>query len=280
MKNILLPTDFSDNSRNAIEYALLFFKNQTCTFHLLNVQKASSYTTDDLMTSPSDTSIHQSVISGVKQKLNHMVEKLIKEHPNNNHTFQIITDYDIFVDAIRQTIKSKNIDIIVMGTNGATGASEVVFGSNTLNVIRKIDCPLIAIPEGYKFKTPKSILYAIDYWDHFNEEGITPLMNAIEYYKSTLRILKIKEDDTVTIGDFDDKKRMKAFFKEINHTFHSIINVPTALAINSFVQIMEVDMTAMFIKRETFLDRYIKGSETSKISYGTRVPLLIMHSSE
>ena len=102
-----------------------------------------------------------------------------------------------------------------MGTNGATGANEVVFGSNTLNVIRKIDCPTIAIPQGYIFKNPKAILYAIDYWDHFNTENINPLMQTISKYTSSLCILKIKEDDTITVADFDDKKNMKEFFKTI-----------------------------------------------------------------
>lgn len=278
MKNILLPTDFSDNSKNAIQYALEFFKNELCTFYILHVQKASRYTTDDLMAAPANTTVHQSVISDAKKKLNSIVEELKNKYPNENYTFHTITDYDIFTDAIRQTVKSKSIDIIVMGTNGATGAAEVVFGSNTLNVIRKIDCPVIAIPQGAIFSIPKTILYTIDYWDHFNIDGIEPLMDIIMKYKSSLRILKIKEDETITVAEFDDKKNMKDFFKGINHTFHSIINVPTASAITSFVQIMDVDMTAIFIQRETFLERFFKGSKTSKISYGTRVPLLIMHS--
>ncbi len=278
MKNILLPTDFSDNALNAIHYAMKFFKNELCTFHLLNVQKASNYTTDDLMAAPANTTIHQSVISEAKKKLNIIIEKLKLAYPDQNYTYHAITDYDVFTDAIRQAIKSKNIDLIVMGTNGATGASEVVFGSNTLNVIRKIDCPVLAIPQGYIFNSPKIVLFAIDYRDHFIIEGIDPLIDAITKHKSSLRILKIKEDDTVTVAEFDDKKHMKEFFKDINHTFHTIINVPTAIAINSFVQIMNVDMTAMFIKRETFMERFFKGSETSKISYGTRVPILIMHS--
>ena len=67
MKNILLPTDFSDNSKNAIQYAMEFFKNERCTFYILNVQKASSYTTDNLMVAPENTTIHQSVISDAKK---------------------------------------------------------------------------------------------------------------------------------------------------------------------------------------------------------------------
>ncbi|MDY8134902.1 universal stress protein [Aquimarina sp. 2201CG5-10] len=277
MKNILLPTDFSNNSRNAIQYAMEFFKNELCTFYILNVQKASRYTTDDLMAAPANTSIHQSVISEVKQKLSRIVEELKSEYGDENYSFHSITDYDIFTDAIKQAVKSKNIDLIVMGTNGATGASEVVFGSNTLNVIRKIDCPVLAIPQGFTFKKPKVILFTLDYGHHFTTEGIEPLMDTLSKYKSSLRILKIKEDDTITIAEFDDKKHMKNFFKDVNHTFHSIINLPTALAINSFTQIMNVDLTALFVPRETFLERFFKGSETSKISYGTRVPLLIMH---
>ncbi|GAA4275478.1 universal stress protein [Aquimarina mytili] len=278
MKNILLPTDFSDNAKNAILFAMEYFKNELCTFYLLNVQKASSYTTDDLMAAPANTSVHQSVLSEAKRKLKTMIEDLKLQYPNQAYSYHAITDYDIFTDAIRQAIASKNIDLIVMGTNGATSASEVVFGSNTLNVIRKIDCPVLAIPQGYHFKKPKIVLFTIDYRDRFITTGIEPLMDTITKYKSSLRILKVKEDETVTVAEFDDKKHMKEFFKGINHTFHSIINVPTALAINSFVQIMDVDMTAMFVKRETFLERFFKGSETSKISYGTRVPLLIMHS--
>lgn len=277
MKNILLPTDFSENAKNAIDYAMHFFKHELCTFYILNVQKASHYTSDDLMVAPANTSIHQSVISDAKKKLDILIKKLQEQHSQENYTFKSITDYDTFTDAIKQAVRSKNIDLIMMGTNGATGANEIVFGSNTLNVIRKIDCPVIAIPQGYQFKELKTVLYTIDYNDFFNPDGIEPLLDTVQKHKASLRILKIKEDETVTIADFDDKKHMKEFFKGINHTFHSIINVPTALAIASFVQIMNVDMTAMFIQRETFLDRFFNGSETSKISYGTRVPLLIMH---
>jgi len=277
MKNILLPTDFSDNALNAIQYALEFFLQETCTFHVIHVQKASHYTSDDLMVAPSNTSILQSVISDSKKKLNKLVEKLKVSYPNENYTFNTIIDYDVFTDAIKQAVIANTIDFIIMGTNGATGASEVVFGSNTLNVIRKIDCPVIAIPQGYTFNSPKTILYAIDRYDTFILKETTPLMNILAKYKPSLCILKIKNDELITAEELDLKKQLQVFFKNINHTFHTISNVPSALAIHSFVQIMDIDMTAMFIKKETFLERFLKGSETSKISYGTMVPLLIMH---
>ncbi|WP_109299391.1 universal stress protein [Aquimarina sp. AU474] len=279
MKNILLPTDFSPNSRNAINYAMEFFKKELCTFHILHVQKVSNYTSDDLMAAPANTSVHQSVIHEVKEKLTVLNQELQKKFDQENYSFDTHVDYDVFTDAIKQIVKSQNIDLIVMGTNGATGSKEVIFGSNTLHVIRKIDCPVFIIPENYAYKTPKKILYTIDYNDNFTTSGITPLTDLLIKHKASLKILKIKEDETITISEFDDKKNMNVFFKEINHTFHTITNVPTTLAIESFVQIMNIDINTMFVKRETFLERFFYGSKTSKINYGTRIPLLIMHKS-
>ncbi len=277
MKNILLPTDFSDNALNALHYALEFFRSEACTFHVIHVQKASHYTSDDLMVAPSNTSIHHSVVSDSKKKLNKLVEKLKATYLNENYTLKTIIDYDVFTDAIKQAVIANSIDLIIMGTNGATGASEAVFGSNTLNVIRKIDCPVIAVPQGYTFSAPKKILYAIDHDDNFIVDRMMPLTDILSKYQSSLCMLKIKNDEVTTDEEFKHKKQLQTLFKEINHTFHTISNVPAALAIQSFVQIMDIDMTAIFIKKETFLERFLKGSETSKISYGTLVPLLIMH---
>ncbi|WP_025743231.1 universal stress protein [Aquimarina pacifica] len=276
MKNILLPTDFSENAKNAIDYALKLFKNELCTFYILHVEKASAYMTDDLMSAPSNASIHHSVTHDTKEKLKLLIDKLKKGTNTQGYTFFALTDYDMFTDAIKQVVKSKNINLIVMGTNGATGAKEVIFGSNTIKVIRNINCPILAIPDGYTFKTPEKILYTIDYNDHFSKNGIEPLTDILTKFKTSLKILKIKEDDTLTVSEFDDKKNMKDFFKDTQHTFHSITNVPTVLAIDCFMQIMNVDMNAMFIHKETFLERFFQGSNTSRISYKTRVPLLIL----
>ncbi|WP_344925416.1 universal stress protein [Aquimarina addita] len=276
MKNILLPTDFSKNSRNAISYAMELFKNELCTFYVLNVQKATGYTTDDLIVSPANRSIHQTVTSQSKEKLKMVIEALEKETIGENYSFHPLTDYDVFTDAIKQTVTSKNIDLIVMGTNGATGAKEVIFGSNTVNVIRYVECPILVIPQEYVFATPKKILYTLDDNDHFSTEGIIPLTDLLIKFKASLKILKIKEDDTITVSEFDDKKQMNHFFKDVNHTFHMITNVPITLAIDSFVQIMGVDLNALYVHKETFLDRFFQRSDTSKLSYGTRVPLLIL----
>ena len=49
MKNILIPTDFSENSWNAIEYALHFFSKSSCNFYLLHVNTADIPPSNELL---------------------------------------------------------------------------------------------------------------------------------------------------------------------------------------------------------------------------------------
>ena len=64
-------------------------------------------------------------------------------------------------------------------------------------------------------------------------------------------------------------------FKGINIERFCIKNIPSAVAIDAFTQLIPVQLHAMFVERKSLLDRFIFGSETSKISYSSKVPLLI-----
>ncbi len=277
MKNILLPTDFSENSRNAIQYALEYFKGQKCNFYFLNVQKVSEFTTDDFYTASPNKSIYDTIIDDNKQMLTVFVNEYEKHFGNKDFSFHSMIDYDVFTDAINQAVEANNIDLIIMGTNGATGAKEVLFGSNTLKVIRQVNCALIAIPEGFIFKEINSILFTIHYGEVINSEKLIPLQKMIEHQKSSLKILEIKEKENGVDSRNDTLQKMKELFSKVKIDFYREVGIPTPIAVNSFVQIMDVDMHATFIERKAFLKRFIFGSEDSKISYGTKIPLLIMH---
>ena len=119
MKQILLLTDFSDNSRNAIDYALEFLKDEPCKFYVMHVHKMGSFTSDDLMLS-SGTNIYDFYSQSSKEKLGRLVDNLKNTYKNTNYTFETIVDFDDFTDAVNQVVKSKGIELVIMGTNGKT----------------------------------------------------------------------------------------------------------------------------------------------------------------
>lgn len=276
MKNILLPTDFSENSINAIDYAVKLFANSEMKFHILNVQKTSDFTTSELMTSPPSDSVYKGVLQDNKIKVEKLVKTLETENSSEKFTFKSLLDYDVFTDAIRQAVKLYEIDLIIMGTNGATGAKEVIFGSNTIKVIRNINCPIIAVPEKYCFSKINRILFSIHSQMKTCYSGLKPLRSILRIYEPELDVLEITEEANQSKEDEDDLS-IKDILYEFDFKKFEIKKVPFPYAIETFQQLIPVELHALFVEKTSFIDRIIFGSKTSNITYNSKVPLLVMH---
>lgn len=272
MKQILLLTDFSENSINAIQYALEFSKNEACHFYLMHVHKASSFTTGDLMLSPSNN-VYDSIIKAPKQRLTKLAEDLEQQHQNTNHHFEIIVDFDNFTDSVNQVVKSKNIDLIVVGTNGSTGAQEVIFGSNTLNVVRKVPCTTLVIPEGYKYKPLYSVLLPLDSRDTVSGSSIKSLKDFLVKQNLNLNVLRVNPDNDNPEFTLFDRSNLEG----LKYDYFIINNVPVHYATNSFIQIEPIDLIAILVKDEGFFSRLFSGSMITKLSSALRLPMLVLH---
>jgi nucleotide-binding universal stress UspA family protein len=268
MKRILLPTDFSENSINAIDYALSLFENQSCEFNFLNVQKPSEYISDDIYAASPDYSIYEAIANDNKKQLIALKERYVKKYESQPFYFEEHFDFDNFTDAIQQLVAAKNIQLIIMGTNGATNASEVLFGSNTLQVIRQVRCPILAIPMGFKYNGLSSILFTLREEDHFHPNALTPLGELVRDHDVSLEVLQLDTHNKLPPNKVLDQ------FSTVN--YHRVEGVPTPEAISSYEQLLPIDMHAIFIRPKSFFERIFSGSNTSKITYQSRVPLLVL----
>ena len=270
MKNILLPTDFSENSKNAIRYAMKFFQGETCTFHILNSQKSASH----------KTSVTGSDAQGSLDDNEKEFEKLIQFCESlsidEDFTFFKKVDFTNITDAINQAVALNNIELIVMGTKGATGAAKVVFGSNTIKVVRSATCPVLAIPENYIFQKIKSILLSLNYQYDITDKTMEFLLKIVKKHTASLKVLETL-DIEIDKRDIAIKRKMtEEIFKEIAFKRYSIKDLPATMAISAFEQLIPIQLHAMIVDSENFLDRFIFGSDTSTISYASLVPLLTL----
>lgn len=277
MKNILLPTDFSKCSSNAIWYALHLFKGTPCTFHFLSVYKATKYTSGDLMQASAGDSLHDILISESRTKLEKLISKAEEFSATEDYQFSAITDYDVFTDSINKFLISEKIDLIVMGTDGISDTSEKLFGSHTLRVIRKVNAPLLIIPEHAKFHRLNRLLLSLETSADFNLTDLHPLLKHIGNHSFSLEILEMIDPKE----GVEDKKEqeLRTLFSRYNPGFHRVKDVAFPEAISTLVQTMPIDMNILPVKKEEFLERLF-GSNLSKIIYTTKVPLFILHSRE
>lgn len=280
MKNILLPTDFSEISWNAIKYALSFFNNETCNFYLLHVNRMSNIDVVDTPYLPTGlTTIENIYFKPSKRQLKLLLKRIALEvNYNINHKFYTLTDHNFIIESIRKHVKEKNIDMIVMGTKGATGLKEYIVGSNTGDVITKVKCTTLVIPEKAKHTALKEIAFPTDFALSYDIVTLQPIYNILETTNASLRILHInKKDEQLTLEQQENKELLEDFFEGLNNSFHFLNNKKIEDAVQCFVDSRNIDMMVMVAKNLNYFQHILFHSKVEKISYHTNIPFLVMH---
>lgn len=277
MKRILLPTDFSDISKNAIHYALKLFKDIPCEFFLLNVFRIPYVTNEELL--GNDVSqlakLEDELHNASKKGMEDLLDTLPK---NKNHKFYTISDYNLFVNAVQNVVSEKEIELIVMGTKGATGAREIFMGSNTGNVILETTSNIIAVPENTVFKKPKQITFPTDFRISYELEDLAPLISLAEMYDSRIRILHLSENEDLDEEQKKNKKRLISFLINVKHSFHILSNTDFEEALNCFTQSRgNINMIAMIARHYNFFQRLFFRPKVRELSFHTKIPLFVLH---
>lgn len=279
MKNILLPTDFSENSWNAIAYALKFFEKTNCNFYLLHVNALSYIAANDSPYVQDKDFVENTFTKPAKKQLATLLKRISTDFPENqNHQFFKLTDYNFFVESVRHQVSEKNIDMIVMGTKGATGLRKVIVGSNAADVIKKVKCPTLVVPEEAAFVDLDEIAFPTDYYLNFGVDLLKPLYNILAVHKSSLQVVHITNKvEDLSIGQQENKDLLNDYFNKFKTKFYNFANKNVEDAIECFVQSRDIKMVAMVAKNLNYFQRILFHSKVEEITYHTRIPFLVMH---
>ncbi len=152
LKKILLPTDFSENSEVACEYACSFVEKFGAELHLLHVlQDLIAMSPEPGMSFPPPGDYMKELEASAKQAL---AKRPGDALPGNYSVVREVREGAPFLEIIRYA-KAHEIDLIVMGTHGRTGLSHMLLGSVAEKVVRKSPCPVLTIRHGeHKFVMP------------------------------------------------------------------------------------------------------------------------------
>jgi len=278
MKNILIPTDFSENSCNAIEYALKFFENSQCNFYLLHVNTINTLVVSETTYMPTQEVIDEAFIKPAKVKLNELLNRLTSHSKNENHKFFTLTDYNYFIDSIRKQVSEKKIDIIVMGTKGASGLKKLIVGSNTGDVITRVHCTTLVVPENAKYIAPKEIAFPTDFSTFYSTTLLKPILEVLDQYNASINVLHInKKGAILNLDQQINKGYLEDYFTSYNYQFHNLTHNHIESAIQSFVEKHRVNLIAMVAKNLNYFQRILFHPTVQEISYHTDIPFLVLH---
>lgn len=278
-RNILLPTDFSKNSWHAINYALELYKHEPCDFYVLNVFSISSNIVESLINMEPGTALYEESKLNSENGLAKVMDMItFRDNKISKHNFIPITRFNNQLEAIKNIVEEKDIEMIVMGTRGETNSRRAVYGSVALSVMEKVrNCPVIVVPEKAKHTLPNEIVFPTSFRTHFKKRELKHLTDVAKTCGATIRILNILKDNTLDKKQIENKKLLKDALEGTNYEFHSLNHIEVPTAINCFVESRNSDMVAFINKKHVFFSSILSQPLVKEMAYYSKVPILVMH---
>ena len=277
-KRILIPTDFSKNALNATRYILDLYAKQNCDFYFLNVFHLDNYTNNTLVVPESGGVEYESTKSKSEDSFVKLLDILALHNDNPKHTYHTISTLNYLSIAMKEIIAKKDINLVVMGTKGASGTKGIIFGSNTVKTMEKItECPVLAIPENVRFTPLNEIVFPTDFKTNFKRKEMDYLIDIVRMHNAAIRILHISKNDDLTRIQKDNKQLLEDIFSSIECTFHTLNSIDLALGITTFVQSRNSDMIAFINRKHFFFGSVFSKPLVKEIGYDATTPILALH---
>ena len=277
MKTILATTDFSDNSKAGLYFAIqlasqnnfeiIFFH----TYHTLiptswNAVRIEGYEKDEAEI--------------IQAKLETFVGDFYNELDISHTNYRCVIKSSVFIDTtIREYAEENNVGFICISTRGA-GNFKRLLGTNTANLINNSDVPVIAVPHHYKVEKITNVLYVSDLSNYENE-----LVKAIDFAKpldASIQLLHL----TNALEKKTDLDAIENAIKQIDY-FNVGFKATPRNPNNSLVAdienvVKETNPSVMIMFTEqnrSWFNKIFLSSKSAEYSFNAKVPLLVFHKS-
>jgi len=268
MMRILVPVDFSETSVLALAYAIEVSKSFDASLLILNTYE-----------------VHQGAIAiiNVSEALHQAAEKnmedLLKKIATHAHSLPIETliSQGFAPQTIVDTAEKNSIDLIIMGTTGASGLKEFFLGSTTSAVIAQTKKPVLVIPEKCPPEGFENIVFAVGNDKITSHAEVEPLLWFVREFASNLDVIHFGTEDE----NPDEVAENLTFLDELNNYCITYAyggeQKRIEQQIQEFAHQKDADLICMIRQNKTFWQRLFNGSATEKQVFHSEIPLLILH---
>ena len=192
MKSILIPTDFSKNSKETLLYTVQTFGHIPRRFiALYSYEQEMSALTSRVNIGKTEkmTNILRNKAEEEGKALLNWLENKLGPH---NHTIDFISTSLHIYRAVNKLIKDHDVVLVAMGTKGQTASENVLVGSTTVKMIERIqDCPLLVIPSYLENEVSTKMAFATDLEQFVSLSSIEPLRELSKFNKATLDVVHV-----------------------------------------------------------------------------------------
>jgi nucleotide-binding universal stress UspA family protein len=267
--HILTPVDFSQCAIDALHVAGQLAQLANAKITILHVYSVPIPATD--IAFAIDNTHYKTLELEAIEKLEVLVGQ-VQPLSNVEVSYQLDCSYP--VHAISAKARQLNVDLVVMGTMGATGIGEVMIGSNAADTVTRAPCPVLCTSLGITELHPRKIALATDY-KHIESSSLELVKQIARLFNSEIEFLHIQANPkTIDIKKSAEALNLHHLFEEVKHSYHFLNDPDITKGIEHFIADHEVDLLVTIHRDHTLLERIFGTSVTKKMAMHLPIPLL------
>lgn len=273
MKKIIVPIDFSQHSEYALEAASILAKknnSQILALHMLEIS--------DSMLINSDNEQHAKVVFFLKLAEQKFETFLNKDYLNGVEVVPIVKHFKVFSE-VSNVAKEHSADLIVMGSHGTSGFSEIFVGSNTEKVVRHSEIPVLIIKNQPTSMEYKNVVFASD----FSDESIKPYINAsnlLTSFGSDIHLLYVNVPGELFKSSSEMEETMTGFLTKADgnlnrmNAVNYVSDVSVERGILTFARKINADLIVIPTHGRKGLAHFFEGSISEDLANHANRPVM------
>ena len=276
MRKIVIPSDFSGNAMNALKYAVELFKHELSEFHILHAFAEEVYNNNDILTKAAMDAAKEDLQQKYEDQLQQVIKEIMEFSPNPRHRFHSHVSFGYLIDELNELVDKEEADIAVMGTRGKTNDRNLTFGSNTVQVIKYVQCPVLVIPENYKFHDLQNILFPTNFMLPYQKRELKLVAEISKSFPANIHMLYISNFPIESLRQKENMEFIKAHFMDKYFQYHRVDEGDRVSVIIDQLEELKIDLLVMVNSRYTYLENILYESTIDKISLYPKIPFLVL----
>lgn len=282
MKNILIPTDFSENASDALGYALNLLGGSKAHIHIVHVLPVH--------TVPGDVPVNTTelVTKELEEAERAMtaIEEFGQMFYGEGEGAQISITTKVAVGGVAFQIKKEaediGADLIIMGTQGMNHSfAEKIMGSISTMAISDAPCPVILVPRGYEYEPIESVIFATNL-NHADPYELWRATELIKPHVCKVRCVYVAKDESKI--DKGELEKFAKYMVEHSPSVQTVFNVEESdnieKALSEYADNYDAQMVIMHRSKKSFWKSLFGARHTKKMASWLDIPLLVMENKE
>ncbi|GEP94884.1 universal stress protein [Chitinophaga cymbidii] len=274
MKTIIVPTDFSETAYNAARYAIGLAEQTGASRIILYHAYELIVPIPDLPTAVPMVNMDDlkaASIEGLEK-----MKSLLSPALPASVTLDFRADNHLLAANIDQVCKDEQADLIIMGITGGSQLEEILVGSNTVDVVKNSNFPVIVVPTQASFRPIRKVVFACDLRKVAKTTRKDVLHMVLDIFKPELHVLNIQKEGREHIHP-EENQELDNMLHNYNPQYHFVDHPNTVEGITAFAEKEAADLLLIIPKKHGLFDSIFKRSTTSRIAFNTHIPLLSIH---